>query len=397
MNPDKLKNQKHIKCNHCGYQTNPTTAKRCQKCGKSLNVSLIQNSNEVTKPKPKSLDDLLLTPWTIRLLSVLVFLFVSWLIYCAFVTVSSLNKSNEIGVANSSDRSQNISPEVKLYNSIKEVPNVPEGTFNYGVSATFAALTAHGLNEAISAVHPNFRLRYTEPKDNQVGSKKAIVLLLDGQLSFTQQGSSLKDEFYRKAEQRGFKLKQIPVALDALVFCSHPDISIPGLSVEQLQDIYKGKLTNWKQVGGPDLPIVPFARDPKASNLLNQLLEKEVGQISSRVQFTHNYTEAIRQVSSTPGGIFFGGSGPIVGQGTVRPLAVAKANSKEYVPPFIEDNKRLNTAAIRDASYPLSRRLFVIVREDGTIDEAAGEAYANMLLSKEGQQIVEKAGLVPLR
>ncbi len=45
----------------------------------------------------------------------------------------------------------------------------------------------------------------------------------------------------------------------------------------------------------------------------------------------------------------------------------------------------------------MSRRLFIVYRSDGAIDEAAGEAYVNMLLSKEGQQIVEKAGLVPLR
>ncbi|MEI2577914.1 PstS family phosphate ABC transporter substrate-binding protein [Scytonema sp. PRP1] len=396
MNPDKSNNQNFILCNHCGYDTNPSTAKRCVKCAKPLNITVL-NSNKAAKPEPKTLADWLLTPWMIRLLSGLVFLFVSWLIYCAFVTVSSVNNSELIGVDNSSGNNQNTAPDVKLYNSIKEVPKVPEGTFNYGGGNSFAALTAAGLHEAITTVHPNFRLRYTEPKDGKPGGRKGIAMVLDGQLSFTLSGAPLKEADYDKAKERGFGLKQVPVALDALVFYTHPDISIPGLSVDQLQDIYKGKLTNWKQVGGPDLPIIPFARDPKASTSLNELLGPEADQISSKVQFIRDFTGAIRKVASTPGGISFGGNAPIVGQRTIRPLAIAKPNSQEYVQPFIEDGKRINTAAIRDSSYPMSRRMFIVFRSDGTIDELAGNAYANMLLSKEGQQIVEKAGLVPMR
>ncbi|NJM70104.1 MAG: hypothetical protein HC862_07645 [Scytonema sp. RU_4_4] len=396
MSPDRLNNLKYIKCNLCGYSTNPNTAKHCQQCGKPLNISLIKNKKHA-KSESKSLDDWMLTPWMIRLISGLVFLFISWLIYCAFVTVSSLNKSNELEVYNSSNGTQNIAPDVKLYNSMKEVPNVPEGTFNYGGGATLAALTAQGLNEAITQAHPNFRLRYTEPKDSKPGAKKGIAMLLNGELSFAQRGGALSDVDYSKAQERGFGLKQVPFAFDALVFCTHPDISIPGLSVDQLQDIYKGKLTNWKQVGGPDLAIIPFARDPKASTALNELLGKETGQISPRIQFMRDFTEAIRKVASTPGGIFIGGSGPIIGQRTIRPLAIAKANSQEYVQPYIEGGKRINAAAVRDSSYPMSRRMFIVFRQDGTIDQLAGEAYVNMLLSKEGQQIVEKAGLVPVR
>ncbi|BAZ21569.1 hypothetical protein NIES4073_24470 [Kalymmatonema gypsitolerans NIES-4073] len=396
MNPDKSNNQKLIICNHCGYDTNPSTAKRCVKCGKPLNITVL-NSNKAGKPEPKTFADWLLTPWMIRLLSGLVFLFVSWLIYCAFVTVNSVSKPDDAGVYNSSGNNQNISPEVKLYNSMKEVPNVPEGTFNYGGGNSFAALTAAGLHEAITTAHANFRLRYTQPKDNQIGGTKGVAMVLDGQLSFTLYGTSLKETDYNKAKQRGFGLKQVPVALDALVFFTHPDISIPGLSVEQLQDIYKGKLTNWKQVGGPDLPIIPFTRDPKVASILNDLLGPEAGQNSSKIQFVRDYTEAIRKVGSTPGGISFGGNALIVGQRTIRPLAIAKGNSQEYVQPFIEDGKRVNASAITDGSYPMSRRMFIVFRSDGTIDQLAGEAYVNMLMSKEGQQIVEKAGLVPLR
>lgn len=184
---------------------------------------------------------------------------------------------------------------------MKDVPNVPEGTFNYGGGASFAVLTAAGFHEAINKAHPNFRLRFTEPKDGKPGGKKGVAMLINGELSFTQRGGSLSDADYNKAQERGFGLKQMPFAFDVLVFCTHKGISIPGLSVDQLQDIYKGKLTNWQQVGGPDLPIIAFARDPKASTALKELLGSDVEQISSGVKLTRDFTEAIRKVATTPG------------------------------------------------------------------------------------------------
>ncbi|BAU06481.1 hypothetical protein NIES592_15175 [Fischerella major NIES-592] len=52
---------------------------------------------------------------------------------------------------------------------------------------------------------------------------------------------------------------------------------------------------------------------------------------------------------------------------------------------------------VEDGTYPFTRRLFIVIRRDGTPDRTAGIAYVNMLLSKEGQKLVEKAGYVPLR
>jgi phosphate transport system substrate-binding protein len=107
--------------------------------------------------------------------------------------------------------------------------------------------------------------------------------------------------------------------------------------------------------------------------------------VGSKVQLVRDYTKAIRKVASTPGRISFGGARSIAGQPTIRPLAIAKANCQEYVQHFINDGKQINAATVRDNTYPMSWYLFITYRCDGTIDEAAGEAYVNMLLSKEGQ------------
>ncbi len=389
-------NNEFIVCKHCGYDTNPITATQCLKCGQKLDVP-VKNINMDTKLKSKSLGDWLFTPWMIWLGCGLLFVLVSGSIYLLFSTSSSVNNPNGVGVYGSGDSNQNIPPDVKLYDSIKDVPKVPEGTFNYGGAILFATLTANGLNDAITNAHPNFRLRYTEPRDSQPGGREGITMLIKGQLSFAHSGGPLRDADYSKAKERGFQLKQVPVAIDGLVFFTHPNVSVPGVSVDQLKDIYKGKITNWKEVGGADLAIVPFARDPKVANLLNELLGQDSDQVSPRVNLIRDYTDAIRKVASTPGGISFGGNAPLVGQRTIRPLAVAKAKSQEYIQPFIDNGRQLNAAAMRDGTYPVTRRLFVIIREDSTLDQLAGEAYVNMLLSKEGQNIVQKSGLVPLR
>lgn len=221
-------------------------------------------------------------------------------------------------------------------------------------------------------------------------------MLLDGELSFAQSTQPLKDAEYSKARERGFTLEQVPIGIDAVGCYVHPDISIPGLSVNQLQDIYKGKITNWKNVGGPDLPILPFKRNAQSSGLIKTLLGSEAGSVSPNVQSSRDYTELFRKVASTPGAIGIGTATLIGTQQRIRPVALAPDNSKNYVPLVIEGN-RLNRAAFLDGTYPLTRRIFVIIRRNNTPDEQAGVAYSNLLLSKEGQEFVEKAGFIPIR
>jgi phosphate transport system substrate-binding protein len=148
-------NNEFIVCKHCGYDTNPITATQCLKCGQKLDVP-VKNLNTDTKLKPKSLGDWLFTPWMIWLGCGLLFVLVSGSIYFLFSSSSSVNNSNGAGVYNSGDSNQSIPPDVKLYNSMKDVPKVPEGTFNYGGGSSFAALTAQGLHEAMTAASPQF-------------------------------------------------------------------------------------------------------------------------------------------------------------------------------------------------------------------------------------------------
>jgi phosphate transport system substrate-binding protein len=61
-----------------------------------------------------------------------------------------------------------------------------------------------------------------------------------------------------------------------------------------------------------------------------------------------------------------------------------------------QQRNRLNISAFQQATYPITRNIFVIVKQDGRQDEQAGIAYANLLLSQQGQQLIEEAGFVAL-
>ncbi len=300
-------------------------------------------------------------------------------------------------VQSKSDLISSANPE--LYKTLTQIPNVPQGTFNYGGSTTFAPLRSANVVSSLSQVHPEFKLRYTESIGEKPGSGSGIKMLLDGQLSFSQSSRPVKDTEFAQANQRGFKLEQIPVAIDGIVFYVNPKLSIPGLTLSQIKDIFTGKITNWQEVGGPNLKITPLSRNAKASGtvefFIEEVLEKQA--FGAPVQEIQSTTQGIREVALTPGGIGYATASEVIGQKMIHPLPLAKDATQGFVSPVAADNLAvLNKSAFANSSYPLTRRLFVVIKRDGRPDEQAGVAYANMILSNEGQELVEKVGFVPL-
>jgi phosphate transport system substrate-binding protein len=191
-------------------------------------------------------------------------------------------------------------------------------------------------------------------------------------------------------------LEQIPIAIDGIAFYVHKAVPISGLSIDQLQAIYLGKVTNWKQLGGPDLPIAPVSFDPKLVSMLNFVLgDRKDQDLGANVQIVRDVTTAIRKVANTPGAIGYASASEVSRQQSVYALRIAKAHTKNYVRPILDRNQ-INIEAFQRGTYPLTRRLFVVIRRDGTLDEQAGIAYTNLLLSDEGQRLIAEAGFVPL-
>jgi phosphate transport system substrate-binding protein len=308
-------------------------------------------------------------------------------------TSSSANSSNNSNSSNIQDFSQ--------------VENVPSGLFTYGGSTSWAPIR-RDVDTAIQAARPEFRLRYVSPTGNAPGSATGIRMLMRDELAFAQSSRPVTDQEYQQAEQRGIKLKQVSVAIDALAVAVHPSSTISGLTVDQLSDIYTGKLTNWNQVGGASLPIQPIARPVSAGGTIELFVEQIMkGRgFGATVQTVATTTEAVRKLAQTPGGIYFASASEIVDQCTVKPIAIGRAPN-ELVPPYqgslVPSSKcpaqrnQLNEAAIKGGQYPLTRNLFVVIKQNNQKEQQAGEAYSNFVLSNQGQTLLEKAGFVSVR
>ncbi len=288
-----------------------------------------------------------------------------------------------------------------------EVENVPSGLFNYGGSTTWAPIRGQ-IDAIMQSAHPAFQLRYVNPPTGTPGSASGIRMLIANQLVFSQSSRSLKPDEYQQAEQRGFGLKEIPVAIEGIAIVVHPSLTIPGLTTEQLKAIYSGTVTNWNQVGGPDLPILPYSRRAEDGGTVEFFIETVLGgaSFSNSVRLIPNTTTALREVANNPGGIYYASAPEAVGQCGTKPLPIGRQPG-QFTPPYQEplispaqcpaQRNQINTDALKSGNYPLTRQLFVIVKQDGQTDQRAGEAYANLLLSDQGQALLNDLGFVRIR
>ncbi|HTL89158.1 MAG TPA: substrate-binding domain-containing protein [Leptolyngbya sp.] len=283
-----------------------------------------------------------------------------------------------------------------------QVQTVPPGIFNYGGSTSWAPIRL-SVDSALQAARPEFRLRYIEPASGAPSSTSGIRMLLDGQVQFAQSSRPIAPQEQQEAQQKGFTLREIPIAIDGLAVAINPSLNLPGLSLGQLKTIYTGQVTNWHQVGGADLPITAFSRDPKSGGtvelFIDQVLNKQA--FGASVQIISTTTEAIRKLAATPGGIYFASAPEIVPQCTVKSIPIARTD--QFVAPYREPiatcptRNQINVKAFQNGTYPLTRNLSVIVKQEKGKEQQAGEAYANLLLTTPAQEAIAKAGFVRWR
>jgi phosphate transport system substrate-binding protein len=399
----KTKDKALIVCPSCKCSTNLSIANYCQQCGQTLTLTINKNRFDRLHGLYRRLHGFRISsvPW------------LAWLILAALLSVAGYYFVNDKVLQTASPEQakkegciipgsvkRNSDSYAQICAAMGEILNVPAGQFYYGGTMAAAAMRSPKVISNISKTHPEFRLRYLDPLSVAPDSKTGIQMLIDGKLSFAESQRPLKEDEYMSAKLRDFTLKQVPVAVTGVVFYVNPKMAVSALSLKKLQDIYTGKITNWKTVGGPDQPIVPISQDhtPEGSNLslLLEGLSPEDRVLGKNVQLVRDNTGAIRKVASTLNAIGYGIQAITVGQSSIRLIDISKGNTDKYVSPATPLGDA-NTDALEDATYPLIQRVFVVIKQDGTLDELAGTAYANLLLSKEGQKAIQSAGYLPIR
>ncbi len=306
------------------------------------------------------------------------------------------------------------------------VQGVPAGTFKFGGSTTWATTRQQQslIDAAVMGVFPQYKINYTTPGDVEAanvksgkesrcdknpGSNTGICWLIEGDLDFVQSSVPLaQTKYFDRATE--VKLVEKAVAYDALTVVVNPQLKIPGLTIDQLRGIYTGKVTNWKQLGGADLPILTFSRSENADGSVSAFKELILQQEDkwNPNQLVSNTTEGLQKVKSSPNSIFFGAAKEVMTDFCgVRPLAIGKTEHN-LVKPYLEPlqstadcikgkRNQINPAVIKNQVYPLTRKLYVVTKADGTDRQKAGEAYTNLLMTNQGQDLLQKSGFVSIK
>jgi ABC-type phosphate transport system substrate-binding protein len=184
----------------------------------------------------------------------------------------------------------------------------------------------------------------------------------------------------------------------------NPSVKIAGLTIQQLASIYAGKITNWSQLGGEDLEIIPYTRPLQSGTtefFRHNILKEQA--FAQRIVFLDYPTLALKRVEEEPGGIFFVSASEVIDNCNLKILAIARRAGSDYISLHSDDDlcnlarENLNLEVLHNGEYPLIRRLFVVIEANSPVDEEVGKAYKDYLLSPQGQKLISKAGFIPLR
>ncbi len=175
------------------------------------------------------------------------------------------------------------------------------------------------------------------------------------------------------------------IARDGIAVVVNPKNSVSGLTSEQISEIYKGKLTNWKQVGGEDKPIVAITRDTASGTrgAFEEIMElkmkingKKVSAISQRAQVANGNGGLKTMVASNPYAIGYISLGSV--DNTVHALAVDGADA--------------SVANVKAGTYKVARPFLVLYKEGRSSAET--KKFLDWMLSDEAQEIVGSHGYI---
>jgi len=227
--------------------------------------------------------------------------------------------------------------------------------------------------EAYMKAHPGVNISLSGG-----GSGEGIKALIDRSANIANSSREIKDKEIELAKSKGVNPVETIVAVDAIVPIVNPRNRVKDLSIDQLSQIYQGKITNWKEVGGDNLQIVVVSRDSSSGTFeawAEMVLNK--AKVAPRAQMQASNGAIVQAVSKNKYAIGYIGLGYI--NKAVKPLTVngVQATAKTAI----------------SKEFPVARPLYMYT--DG---QPAGETekFIKFILSPAGQNLVAKAGYVPL-
>ena len=224
------------------------------------------------------------------------------------------------------------------------------------------------------------------------GSGTGIASLINGTVDLANASRQIKSEEIDEAQSNGVDPVEFVIARDAIAVIVNPENPVNELTLQQISDMYSGKISNWSEVGGEDRPIVRLSRETNSGThvyfleTVLRLGQKDNETLFSRDTLLLPSSEGIiAEVRQNPNALGYDGLGYVPPD--LKTIAIAKEIGGEYVLPSVE--------TVNDATYPIARDLYMY-----TAGEPSGtvKIYLEWIItSDEAQGIVKELGFVPIK
>jgi phosphate transport system substrate-binding protein len=216
------------------------------------------------------------------------------------------------------------------------------------------------------------------------GSGVGITALINGTTDICNSSRPMKQTEIEKLKARYNTLGvQIPCAKDGITIFLNEANNVQELSIKQLSDIYKGKIRNWKEVGGNDAEIRMYGRENSSGTYTYFHDEVVKADYAASVQSLPGTAAVVNAVKKDVNGIGYGGAAYAVG---IKHAKVKKdADSPAYLP---------TAESIGKGEYPITRYLYMYLRNRPTGET---KKYIDWILSQEGQMVVTEVGYFPYK
>ncbi len=214
----------------------------------------------------------------------------------------------------------------------------------------------------------------------------SFINLIDKNADFILSARRMSEDEKAYADNLGVTLIETPIALDAFVFIINPQNPVVTLTTKQVQDIYTGKITNWKEVGGLDSPIKPFVRNANSGSqeLMESLVMKGLvmpnwpeGVLSSMMLA---FTEVRSNANAICYTVYYYKNQIVRDNGSVKPVTISGIYPKK--------------STIENKTYPFIAEVYAVIRSDLDKSSMAYKLY-ELIQTKAGKSVITESGYIP--
>lgn len=222
------------------------------------------------------------------------------------------------------------------------------------------------------------------------GSGTGIAALINGTVDIANASREMKDDEIEQARSQGIEPIEHRVAVDALAVIVNPANPVSQLTIDQLADIFTGRVTNWQELGGDDAPIILVSRETNSGThvyFLDEIVRKGESDnediFAPQTMLMPSSVGITSEIQRNPQAIGYDGLGYVTPHEKL--IAVARDASSPYVLPSVRSGA--------DGSYPIARGLYMYTAGEPT---GAIADFIAWIMGPAGQEIVAELGFVPL-